>query len=1203
MNSTKSGTRDWNKVLLEDTHRSHQGVETLWITRDVDLPEQVVEAHSNGRLVFFVGAGASMNAPSSLPSFKRLAIELAEMAHGTFPEDHYYEPIDFFLGSLPDNFDTKTHAQRILAREDSTHNSTHSAIVRVASAVGPARIVTTNFDNHLASAAAAEKLNIDDLWIGPALPLGDNFAGIVHLHGSVLREPQELVLTDRDFGRAYLTDAWATRFLQRMFGEFTVVFVGYSLDDPIMRYLSLGLQSNTQRYVLTDRSDADKWRHLGVKTIAYPASDNHGALVAALCAWDSRARMGQLSHRTQMSQILDSGSLPTPVDGDYLVARIRTVDGAQDFAQFARGTRWLLWVEDHSSEFQGLFTGEAESPTARILSEWFCQEYVADPELTGAALQTVQRLGQHFGDCLFVSAGRATEQLGRADPLAAQRWKTLLATSIDGKSTPADLTFILPYKSGGQPEDPALLRVALRPFLQLERSWFPSSTDKTLPPNAELKWYVPEETLTAHVAKLIDDSDANDPCIRSLLEEALNSALDLLDGYFGGDNSDSLTFRRSSIAVHPQDNFREPIDALIDALRDFGEKALPLDPSLPNRWWAFKHALFQRLALHLIDSDLSRTPASKLQWILDRNLLYETKVKHETYQILATTVGHIDETMRAALLADILHGPEYPEDKPDEARHAAYATYNLLVWIAQHAPNWEEAIAAHDEIRTSNPDFEPREHPDLDWAVVSSTWGRNLLMEPEDFIRSADTDLGKAFDDLLDNDYSEHNFDEPSWDDALSLLRQVVGMRPDIGQRLWPMVVQRDLAVAKVDDLHGALIGGWTWSSLAGLEEPITMLVASEIENPRSTRLISEYLFHQIRQQIDSDESPATREMRQIACELWDSYRDSFADTNDSDNAPILMNSWPGEIAAYWLQEIDRRWRKNRENWSGLSDTEKAALRSLLDGPDLTKNAVSPVLARETFFLFAADEAFTTTEIFPLFLADNTASRAWSAYLDNPRCNDRMLGQGFLNCIVGEWDRLSQLKPRGAQDQFYSLVASCSSFAGITCQDRQRLLYGSILAENGVHAPKFAEAVVVFLRAKENDGAQVWDVWLRDHLSKRLAGLPRTASAEELERWADAVPYLGDKIPDAVSLLKNHQIGLGDAYHDPRISTDILTSYGPALVSHLADRVLNSSPTGLMTGYYLRKTIGEIKGIIGPEACQPLIAAAISRRFLSEDPQ
>ena len=81
------------------------------------------------------------------------------------------------------------------------------------------------------------------MYEAPALPLGRDFTGIVYLHGSIDRAPSRLVVTDRDFGHAYLTDAWAARFLQEMFRKYTVFFIGYSHNDVVMNYLARGSYS------------------------------------------------------------------------------------------------------------------------------------------------------------------------------------------------------------------------------------------------------------------------------------------------------------------------------------------------------------------------------------------------------------------------------------------------------------------------------------------------------------------------------------------------------------------------------------------------------------------------------------------------------------------------------------------------------------------------------------------------------------------------------------------------------------------------------------------------------------------------------------------------------------------------------------------------------------------------------------------------
>ncbi len=51
-------------------------------------------------------------------------------------------------------------------------------------------------------------------------------------------------------------------------------------------------------------------------------------------------------------------------------------------------------------------------------------------------------------------------------------------------------------------------------------------------------------------------------------------------------------------------------------------------------------------------------------------------------------------------------------------------------------------------------------------------------MAPEDFVEALSKAPGAALGELIERDYSERSFDEPSWDDALSLIRQVVETRP-----------------------------------------------------------------------------------------------------------------------------------------------------------------------------------------------------------------------------------------------------------------------------------------------------------------------------------------------------------------------------------------------------------------------------------------
>ncbi|MGV8885008.1 MAG: SIR2 family protein [Microbacteriaceae bacterium] len=1104
--------------------------------------------------------------------------------------------LDLFLGSMPADFETHAQAWRIIARPDSTFNPVHAALVRLASARGRPRIITTNFDNHLTTAMTAALLPEGDIWVGPALPLGDDFTGIVHLHGSVLRPPAQLVLTDRDFGRAYLTDAWATRFLQRMFDEFTVLFVGYSHDDPIMRYLALGLPSKTRRYVLTHLPGDNKWDHLGIVPVPYPAVEHdHSALLVALEEWDRRARMGRLDHQTRMKEIVDAGPPLNPVDEDYVRQRIERLDGAREFAQFARSVNWLRWAESAES-FQRLFTGGPDTEASSALGNWLGQVYVADPAFHGGALQTVQRLGQRFSLGLYQSLSWATESLTAADPEAGRRWTMVLATSIGGISAPPDLGMLLPNESRDRSEELALLRPALRPFLVLKPHWALGRDDPLALPNAESTWHAYDEVLTRHVLKLVEDRPAGDPALGTLLEDALGSAYELLTGYHGEDGYDRLSSHRSAIEPHPQDEFRDPIDALIDGLRDYGAKAIPERPELPERWWTRGSTLFRRLALHLMGLSPTLSADQKLEWVLDRKVLFESPLKHEVFRLVGSTVPEASPNRRTRLLMAAIEGPSFPEDVPDVERHRAYSVYNLLVWLTRSDPSWAEAQRERERLEEENPTFGPREFPDLDSWSSKVTWGETLPMEVESFVQDLGANAETALTTLLNVDYSERRIDGPTWDSALTLVQQAVARRPELGQRLWNAIESRSTLANKKDDLQDAIIGGWEQADLNEILNDAIALVASRADKRRSTRAITRLLVTQVEKYLDTPESEPITAMRKLARAIWEGQKGTFESPSDSDPSFLALNSWPGDLARYWILEVNRRWRELGEAWTGLNDLERETFEALLAGPTAELDAIRPALGGQAYFLFAADPSFAQQHVLPLFDGPH-AAQAWGAYLYNPRYNDRMLSAGFLESVIAEWEHLGDLGKRGLQSQFYGLVASIVNAAGITLEQRQELLDQSVLADHGDHAAEFASTVLRFFKEAVADGTALWERWARDHLAARLQGLPRNARSEELERWADIAPFVGAHADEAFSMLSGLGIALGDGYHAPDWPADLLAANGAALVTHLAERVRNSSPAGWATPFAVRKLITDLNASLGQAPCAPLLEAAMDAGF------
>jgi hypothetical protein len=230
----------------------------------IEFDDCILDALRDDRLVVFAGAGVSMGPPSNLASFWKLTCDIAQ-GTGLAP----IEPLDRFLGQLHHrNVAVHERAAQLLSPAESAPNALHYNLLRLFRTADRVRLVTTNFDLHFETAANALFGAVPDIYRAAALPIGYDFSGIVHVHGALPRA-RDLVLTDADFGRAYLTEGWARRFLVDVFRRYTVLFVGYSHNDVVMNYLARALPADSVagRFALTDGDG--NWELRGIKPICF----------------------------------------------------------------------------------------------------------------------------------------------------------------------------------------------------------------------------------------------------------------------------------------------------------------------------------------------------------------------------------------------------------------------------------------------------------------------------------------------------------------------------------------------------------------------------------------------------------------------------------------------------------------------------------------------------------------------------------------------------------------------------------------------------------------------------------------------------------------------------------------------------------------------------------------------------------------------
>jgi len=174
------------------------------------------------------------------------------------------------------------------------------------------------------------------------IPKPTRWHGVVHLHGLLPDALDEidlnrLVLTSGDFGLAYLTERWAARFVSELFRYYTVYFVGYSINDPVLRYMMDALavdemlgENRPEAFAFGDFKHGGQsqamldWEAKGVTPLLYEVpsgTQDHSGLHLTLKEWVDTYRDGVRGKEMIVAQHASTPPL-TSSRLDFVVGRV-----------------------------------------------------------------------------------------------------------------------------------------------------------------------------------------------------------------------------------------------------------------------------------------------------------------------------------------------------------------------------------------------------------------------------------------------------------------------------------------------------------------------------------------------------------------------------------------------------------------------------------------------------------------------------------------------------------------------------------------------------------------------------------------------------------------------------------------------------------------------------------------------------------------
>ena len=1124
----------------------------------VDLPDELVNAHSEGRLVLFVGAGASVAEPSGLPTFERLAQMIGDDVGCVYPGDA--SSPDVFLGNLKgEEVDVHLMVHSIIDSPESEPTDLHRAIARLASTSGNPRIVTTNYDRHLSTCPP-----VMQEFVPSALPTVESFTGIVYLHGSVGQKAENLVVTEADLGRAYLAEGWAARFIRMIFGETVVLFIGYSHRDTLMKYLAKGLPDGTRRYALDKDPEDPQWRELGVRPVGYACHEDLPNLIER---WTRRAEMTLQDHSQRVREIVFGQPPLTREDESYLEEIIADPVRVRFFVEHAHGLPWLEWIQGQLP-FQRIFEPRHDLTSEESqLAEWFGKHYVADSAFADEALLAVGRCGGRLapklaGWVVFVIAQAAREEGLRA----WYRWVTLLVSEDSPPGTRKMTWWLLAecdpsrdremllflFDSLAEPA-PTLRGSTLRPVLGpradevVDGYWF----DKV--------W---TKQIKLHLANLAPD-------LAPIIDRHLRLAHRI--AYVGsGGRVGWKMINSARAAIEPQSSyqgFNNRLDPLIDAACDTIEALLRWAPDAGDHylrsWSTAEEPLLRRIAVHASMKQNNVDADTKLQWLLDNVTIFDTSLQNEVEGLLESVLPHASEECCDVLVRHVVSSTEVLSERAE--RHI----YRYLALVAHHKRGLESARVALDRFGEDHPDWPPPSDvypflpvptpPQHDRQVITADELHGLVTRsPAEAVAqltgySSEPSGGEwiAVSKALHDTVKQY----PA--DGLAIMRELVG-----GGDLYPEAGR---------GLAATTLSAWTE---AGVDELPCRRIALVLPG-----------------------------IWQTGTARWHHEPDIYGDVGWLDRA---INHWAGSAARVALGVLAAHLKHDDDGGSEIPDSLRAVLEAMLSGTDSASKYAQVVIGSQLFFLFRTDKPWCQSWVLPLLDPDTDPDRAircWDGYLAWGKFDQELLEAGLLDYYMGMIPLRHNLSSiaRGA---FYRHLADLALFSGVDPLDNGWLYRFTTIVEPEQRV-RWIGRITERLRNVSVETAEAqWQTWMYEYWRDRARSKPRRLTTREASAMAEWTLTLGDSFPEAVQLAVGHQAGLDANSSIPiwlytpldserKHPRPDYTSTHPEPLAKLLTHLLTNTETPSQHYSYLSTPIRKLRDTLDARYRVPLIEQAL----------
>ena len=680
-----------------------------------EIPEELEQDLRNDKLVFFCGAGISIN--NNLPAFNKLVETVCNKLnidinnYSILKEAKKKKDYDGILDILEGNeyFSPEILRKTVIdiLSNDQDSPEIHKALLDLSSLSNKKgyRLVTTNFDRLFFK--ARPDLKYVDSAPKLQLPRKETWKNLTFLHGVIDKEKdpegKNLILTKKDFGLAYLHDNWTARFIIQLFQDFTILFIGYSMDDPVMKYLLSSIRYEKGRrkqedknfaYAFAKYQDENKWKYRGITPIPYTVkeNDNHSLLYDTIKKWAEFKNTGLIGRKIWLKNQLNIKYTNSDKSKAKNVTSVLKIDKklAEYFPKIdlsiednrdSKKTHpvCISWLKalDEQKILNKLTCKTAQTKSQKWypmweplnnleenIIEWLLQ-HLDKKELISWVITKGCFLHPYFKQQIRFKINSLENNTNNHIVLnnhILKFWNTVISNSYNSEKNLEypynDTNTVISLNQNYCPAKMQYFLEWLEPYIEFSRFFnYHTETafdEKIYEPHLKIimKEWPYEEALNNETALLTHAED-----FTNLLKKAMETAK-----YFEiikEKNSDPFFMHRPSIADHEQNRNYKSWIYLINLTRDSFDLAMEKDKNLANlllnRWKLYPYSIFYRLILYAVTKYCNLNEETALNLLKQPCILWSASGQNEVFKYLKIRT-HSKSNLNT-LLSLIIKGP------------------------------------------------------------------------------------------------------------------------------------------------------------------------------------------------------------------------------------------------------------------------------------------------------------------------------------------------------------------------------------------------------------------------------------------------------------------------------------------------------------------------------------------------------------------